>query len=187
MWQLLLSVSLSHIHAIRTQHAHMNLRLHMQNEHGIQYIEYGVATISRLLKIIGLFCRISSLLYGSFSKETYNFKEPTSRSHPILGRRGDSLSVHFSRTHNTQPTQHTHTTHTLQMLNEHGIQRHESGVLCVCVCVCATQRELPLERRQLSLCLSLPHTHKTHTRHTQTHTHTHYTHTADAKGARHST
>jgi len=45
---------------------------------------YGVATISRLLKIIGLFCRISSLLQGSFAKATYNFKEPTYRSHPIL-------------------------------------------------------------------------------------------------------
>jgi len=45
---------------------------------------YGVATISRLLKIIGLFCRISSLLQGSFAKETYNFKELTNRSHPIL-------------------------------------------------------------------------------------------------------
>ena len=44
---------------------------------------YGVATISRLLKIIGLFFRISSLLQGSFAKETYNFKEPTNRSHPI--------------------------------------------------------------------------------------------------------
>jgi len=43
-----------------------------------------VATISRLLTIIGLFCRISSLLYGSFAKETYNFKEPTTRSHLIL-------------------------------------------------------------------------------------------------------
>jgi len=42
-----------------------------------------VATISRLLKIVGLFCRIQSLLQGSFAKETYNFKEPTSRSHPI--------------------------------------------------------------------------------------------------------
>ena len=31
---------------------------------------YGVATISRLLKMIGLFCRISSLLWGSFAKET---------------------------------------------------------------------------------------------------------------------
>jgi len=44
---------------------------------------YGVATISRLLQIRGLFCRISSLLYGSFAKETYNFKEPMNRSHPI--------------------------------------------------------------------------------------------------------
>ena len=44
--------------------------------------EYGVATISRLLKIIDLFCRISSLLWGSFAKETYNFKAPTSHSHP---------------------------------------------------------------------------------------------------------
>jgi len=44
---------------------------------------YGMAMISRLLKVIGLFCRISSLLYGSFAKETYHFEEPTSRSHPI--------------------------------------------------------------------------------------------------------
>ena len=44
---------------------------------------YGVATITRLLKIIGLFCRISSLLLGSFSKKNYHFKEPTNRSHPI--------------------------------------------------------------------------------------------------------
>ena len=44
---------------------------------------YGVATISRLLKIIRLFCRISSLLQGSCEKETYNFEEPTHRSHPI--------------------------------------------------------------------------------------------------------
>ena len=45
--------------------------------------QYRVATISRLLKIIGLFGRISSLLSGSFAKETYNFKEPTDRSHLI--------------------------------------------------------------------------------------------------------
>jgi len=44
---------------------------------------HGVATISRLLKIIGLFCRIQFLLYGSFAKETYNFEDPTNRSHPI--------------------------------------------------------------------------------------------------------
>jgi len=31
----------------------------------------------RLLKIISLFCRIQSLLQGSFAEETYNLKEPT--------------------------------------------------------------------------------------------------------------
>jgi len=45
--------------------------------------QYGVVTISRLLKSIGLFCRTSSLWQGSFAKETYNLKEPTSRSYPI--------------------------------------------------------------------------------------------------------
>ena len=44
---------------------------------------YGVATINRLLNIIGLFCRILSLLQGSFAKETYSCKEPTSRSQPM--------------------------------------------------------------------------------------------------------
>jgi len=46
-------------------------------------VSYRATTISRLLKIIVLFCRISSLLQGSFAKETYNLKEPTDRSHPI--------------------------------------------------------------------------------------------------------
>ena len=43
---------------------------------------YGVATISRLLEIISLFCRIWFLFKGSFAKVTYNFK-PTNSSHPI--------------------------------------------------------------------------------------------------------
>jgi len=34
-------------------------------------------------KITGLFCRISSLLYGSFAKETHDFIDPTNQSHPI--------------------------------------------------------------------------------------------------------
>jgi len=42
-----------------------------------QHFDCGVATISRLLKIIGFFCRIWSLLQGSFSfaEETYNFED----------------------------------------------------------------------------------------------------------------
>ena len=50
--------------------------------------KYGVATIGRLLKSIGLFCRIASLLQGSFAQETYHFKEPTNRRHPRRGSRG---------------------------------------------------------------------------------------------------
>jgi len=42
-----------------------------------------VATVSRIGKNVGLVCRILSLLQGSFAKETYNFIDPTNRSHPI--------------------------------------------------------------------------------------------------------
>jgi len=41
-----------------------------------------VASISRLLKIIGLFCKRALQKRPIFCKETYNFKEPTIRSHP---------------------------------------------------------------------------------------------------------
>ena len=46
---------------------------------------YSVATISRLLTIIGLFCKRALHKRPILSKETYNFKEPTNRSHPISG------------------------------------------------------------------------------------------------------
>jgi len=45
--------------------------------------------MSRLHKIIRLFCRIQSLLLGSCAKETYTCKEPTNRSHPIVGGGGE--------------------------------------------------------------------------------------------------
>jgi len=47
------------------------------HRHFCRHCTYGVATISRLLKIIGLFCRMSSLYKVSFAKETYTFQEPT--------------------------------------------------------------------------------------------------------------
>ena len=47
------------------------------------HVWHGVATISKLLKNIGLFCKraLEKRLYSA--KETYNFKEPTDRSHFI--------------------------------------------------------------------------------------------------------
>jgi len=45
---------------------------------------YGVATISRMLKNIGLFCKRALQKRPVFCKETCIFKHPTHRSHPIL-------------------------------------------------------------------------------------------------------
>ena len=44
---------------------------------------YGVAMTSRLLQIIGLFCKRALLKRLYSAKETYNFREPVNRSHPI--------------------------------------------------------------------------------------------------------
>ena len=49
----------------------------------ICYHAYGVASVSRIDYITGLFCRILSLLQGSFAKETCNCVDPTNWSHPI--------------------------------------------------------------------------------------------------------
>jgi len=53
-------------------------------EFALWYIwEYRVTTISRLLKMVGLFCKraLQKRLYSA--QETYNSKEPTNRSHLI--------------------------------------------------------------------------------------------------------
>jgi len=48
---------------------------------------------------MGLFCRIQSLLQGSFAKETYNFKEPTTRSHPIARNVAQRYTTTHTHTH----------------------------------------------------------------------------------------
>jgi len=72
-----------HTYEHESRHTYEHESRHTYEHESRHTCEHGVSTISRLLKIIGLFCRISSLLYGSFAKETCNFKEPTNRSHPI--------------------------------------------------------------------------------------------------------
>jgi len=69
----------THIHIC----THMRAHSHAHTNH---WSCYGVAEISRLLQILGLFCRILSLTQGSFAKETYNFEEPTNRDHPIRAK-----------------------------------------------------------------------------------------------------
>jgi len=46
-------------------------------------ILYGLASISMLLKIIGLFCKRALQKRQYSANVNYNFKEPNNRSHPI--------------------------------------------------------------------------------------------------------
>jgi len=55
---------------------------------------YGVATISRLPKIIGLFCKRALLKRLCSAKETYKFKERTNRCHPIARMLADCSRPH---------------------------------------------------------------------------------------------
>ena len=46
------------------------------------YVYYGVALVSRIDKILGLFCKRTLLKKLYSAKETYNLIDPTNRSHP---------------------------------------------------------------------------------------------------------
>jgi len=50
---------------------------------GAENPAYGVAMISRLLKIIGLFCKRALVKSLYSAQETWTFMEPTHLSHPI--------------------------------------------------------------------------------------------------------
>jgi len=51
-------------------------------------ISYGVASVSSIDQIIGLFCKTALLKRRYSAKATCNFIDPTDRSHPIKGNRG---------------------------------------------------------------------------------------------------
>jgi len=61
-------------------------------------LEYGVATWSRLRKIIRLFCERALWKRRYSAKETYHFKEPTNRSYPIPNSVRVNSHIH-SHTH----------------------------------------------------------------------------------------
>jgi len=55
---------------------------------------YGHATLSRLLNIIGLFCKRALEKRRYSAKETCNFEGPTNRSHPIHASGTDENGTH---------------------------------------------------------------------------------------------
>jgi len=95
---LSLSLSLSHTHThththtrTQTQSVHVFNTIHSRQSIYESWIHYTISSTQSVhpfntiySRIIGLFCRISSLLQVSFAKETYHFKEPTSRSHHTI-------------------------------------------------------------------------------------------------------
>jgi len=50
-----------------------------------QWRRYGVALVSRIDKIVGLFCKRALFKRQYSAKEIYNVIDPTYRSHPIIG------------------------------------------------------------------------------------------------------
>jgi len=81
-------------------------------------VKFGLAMMSRLRENTGLFYRISSLVWGSFAKETYDLKEPSNRSHPIVVCRKEE---------------------TYQVSNEAQMSSDsistKAAAVCICVCV----------------------------------------------------
>jgi len=93
---------------------------------------YGVATISRLLQIIGLFCKGALQKRPIFSKETYNFKEPTKRSHAILVLLHIRMShIYMSIVTHNNITTHT-ATHTATHSATHSATHAESHIYEYC-------------------------------------------------------
>ena len=68
----------------------------MRGTRGKWEVSYGVALVSRIDKIIGLFCK-RALQKGEYSaQETCDFIDPTDRSHPIDAHIGahKQLTIH---------------------------------------------------------------------------------------------
>jgi len=84
-------------------------------------LRYGVASVSRLLKTIGLFCKRDLYKRRYSAKETYAFKEPTNRSHPI------SLAVSLSYSMLPFPPP----THTLCLQHAGAMVQHQLWVVGV--------------------------------------------------------
>jgi len=62
-------------------------------EVNLKNLGYGVALVSRLLKNTGLFCKRALYKKGYSAKETYTFKEPADRSHPIFNPTGRGTTI----------------------------------------------------------------------------------------------
>ena len=76
---ILLSLSDSYLYILKYTHSDKYVCIYAQ-----RYIYvHRVASTSRLLQIVDLFCKRALYQRRYYARETYNFKEPINRSHPI--------------------------------------------------------------------------------------------------------
>ena len=105
-------------------------------QHATEHSWCGVASIGRFLKIIGLFCRISSFLQGSFAKETYNLRSLLIVATPDLHtplftyptKPCNTATLYHTLHHTTTTLQHTATTH-CNTLQQHTATTHCNSAL----------------------------------------------------------
>jgi len=88
----------------------------------------GLATVSRIGKIIGLFCKIASLLYGSFAKETYKLIDPTNWLPPHSVFQTLDYPITFCRRHfHLNTSQQWLAANLLTLLMEYNISHWKRG------------------------------------------------------------
>ena len=129
---------------------------------------YGVATIRRLLKITGLFCKRALQKRLFAAKETYNFKKPTNCSHPtcvlkamfVCGKR----TIHIFAEHDLRHTAYYVHTHT-----------HECGMPPTSPVIRGYLRKMTHDILHAACCRSWQPVTKTHTRECGMRGHTMYT------------
>jgi len=81
-------------HAWYPTFSHITLTYHL-----VPPTRNGVATVSRIDKIIGLFCKRAPQKRQYSAKETYNFIDPTNRSHTISPTLYSTFFTHCISTH----------------------------------------------------------------------------------------
>jgi len=93
---------------------------------------YGLATISRMLKNIRLFCKRALQKRPVFCKETCIFKHPTNRSHPIVTERCcTQMRYDSTYTHNTYTVLCTYTCHRHMTVSVSCASAHQRGSPCL--------------------------------------------------------
>jgi len=107
----------------------LHVCVHWMHVYTMVWHHYGVATINRLLKIIGLFCKRALQKRPIFCKETNDLKEPTNHSHPI------PLTPHTSHTPYLSSDAYMHSCWYLRGCDM-CVHVCVCVFVCVCVCVC---------------------------------------------------